>query len=55
LLDLYFDDGMKWEWKWRETVDTDRSGVSQDTWAKVLSDGTIASIRKGDKEPIYRS
>lgn len=55
LLDLYFDDGMQWEWKWRETVDTDRSGVSQDTWARVLSDGRIASIRKGDRVPIYRS
>jgi hypothetical protein len=49
ILDLVFRDGMKWEWKWKNTASTDMQAASSYSWAEVLEDRTLASVQEREK------
>lgn len=46
LLDLDFQDGMKWEWKWKDIASTTKHSTSHSTWAEVLEDRTVTVVRE---------
>ena len=46
MLDLVLEDGMKWEWKWKDLASTGMQAASGYTWADVVEDRTLESVRE---------
>lgn len=50
LLDLVFEDGMKWEWRWKEMALRNRQAVPRYTWAEVLQDRSRHSVLERERD-----